>query len=418
MSEVTSNTVAVGNLPTSMNYYLLRELGIKHLEDLSGKIWTDFNAHDPGVTMLEVLCFAIMDLGYRTNLSMTDLLTPQTGSGIHNFYTLKDIAVNAPLTMNDYRKMMIDQDGIRFGWLKKTSQSINEQEVKGIYDVALQLEDHDQFDDLGAMAYTHVMANSDPNSAYDQLPATWKIVFEYPEWSNLPSDYHTLAEPATPTLNTVDDLLTVDIINWSDSYRITKKYTITDGTTTTTLTIHGRMVIPDDEAANIGQYKTAMNAVFLAEKDNLAIDFLNRWKETSAIAGSVIDKLNSNRNLCEDFATVEVPKPQKVGLNVDIEMVPDADKAEIMAQVHWAVYKRIQPNVKFYSLREMLDKGYSMEEIFRGPALNNGFLDETELNILWESDRIYHSDVIDAIMNVPGVKSRTRPVDDQLPEWI
>jgi hypothetical protein len=38
-----------------MDYGLLRREGLRHLERLGSSIWTDFNSHDPGVTMLEVL---------------------------------------------------------------------------------------------------------------------------------------------------------------------------------------------------------------------------------------------------------------------------------------------------------------------------------------------------------------------------
>ena len=51
----------------SMDYEQLRVEGIQHLEDLATFIWTDFNVHDPGITILEVLCYAITDLGYRAN---------------------------------------------------------------------------------------------------------------------------------------------------------------------------------------------------------------------------------------------------------------------------------------------------------------------------------------------------------------
>ena len=43
----------------------LREMGIEEIQKLSGKIWTDFNLHDPGVTILEQLCYALTDLGVQ-----------------------------------------------------------------------------------------------------------------------------------------------------------------------------------------------------------------------------------------------------------------------------------------------------------------------------------------------------------------
>ena len=52
----------------AMDYAFLRQEGIRHLERLAGPLWTDFNAHDPGITILEQLCYALTDLAYRNKL--------------------------------------------------------------------------------------------------------------------------------------------------------------------------------------------------------------------------------------------------------------------------------------------------------------------------------------------------------------
>ena len=41
--------------PVSLDWAALRAEGIDHIRALSGQIWTDHNAHDPGITALEVL---------------------------------------------------------------------------------------------------------------------------------------------------------------------------------------------------------------------------------------------------------------------------------------------------------------------------------------------------------------------------
>jgi len=43
----------------SQQYDFLREEGIKYIQKVAGKIWTDYNIHDPGVSILEVLAYAI-----------------------------------------------------------------------------------------------------------------------------------------------------------------------------------------------------------------------------------------------------------------------------------------------------------------------------------------------------------------------
>ncbi|MGZ4117650.1 MAG: hypothetical protein ACXVPY_09220, partial [Bacteroidia bacterium] len=58
----------------SMQYDLLRSEGLRHIQELAGKIWTDYNLSDPGISILEVLSYAITDLGYRTNYQIKDIL--------------------------------------------------------------------------------------------------------------------------------------------------------------------------------------------------------------------------------------------------------------------------------------------------------------------------------------------------------
>jgi hypothetical protein len=55
-----------------MDYAALRQEGIRQLERMAGGQWTDFNAHDPGITILEQLCYVLTDLAYRTAYEVPD----------------------------------------------------------------------------------------------------------------------------------------------------------------------------------------------------------------------------------------------------------------------------------------------------------------------------------------------------------
>ncbi len=105
--------------PPSMDWTLLRREGIRHIERLGSAIWTDYNLHDPGITMLEVLAYAITDLGYRSNLPMEDLMTPPSSESKRRFfYTAQDILTNGPVTALDYRKILIDIPGVKNAWVE------------------------------------------------------------------------------------------------------------------------------------------------------------------------------------------------------------------------------------------------------------------------------------------------------------
>jgi|GEM_PF-1544170 len=112
-------------LKNSQDYNFLRSEGLAYIEKLGSKLWTDYNIHDPGITILELLCYAITDLGYRTDFDIKDLLTkivngtdPDTG----DFYTAAEILPSAPASFDDLRKMLIDISGIRNAWISKNTE--------------------------------------------------------------------------------------------------------------------------------------------------------------------------------------------------------------------------------------------------------------------------------------------------------
>jgi hypothetical protein len=120
--------------PDYLDFEKLRSEGIEHLGNLSGKIWTDHNAHDPGITILEMLCYALMDLGYRTNLPPVDIFSkkPAEKSRDNNFFTAAEILTCNPTTITDFRKMLIDIEGVKNAWLEDSFFDCNDPKNKSI----------------------------------------------------------------------------------------------------------------------------------------------------------------------------------------------------------------------------------------------------------------------------------------------
>ncbi|WP_440133010.1 hypothetical protein [Chitinophaga sancti] len=160
MADVLNETTVISKqnagFPDYLDFTKLRSEGIGYLAQLSGKIWTDHNVHDPGITILETLCYALLDLGYRTNLPAVDLFTPAPGSTTtdNNFFTPAQILGCNPVTILDYRKMLIDIDGVRNAWLQVVDDFNVEQfcgnyntnragiSLNGLYNVYIELEDN------------------------------------------------------------------------------------------------------------------------------------------------------------------------------------------------------------------------------------------------------------------------------------
>jgi hypothetical protein len=106
--------------PGYLDFNALRTSSIQYLSGLTGKIWTDYNVHDPGITILEALIYALLDLGYRTNLRAKDIFTrnPAITGPDNNFFTPAEILSCNPLTIADFRKMLVDINGVKNAWLQ------------------------------------------------------------------------------------------------------------------------------------------------------------------------------------------------------------------------------------------------------------------------------------------------------------
>lgn len=95
--------------PEYMDYHAMRKAGLEYVQKLSGKIWTDYNLHDPGVTILELLCYALADLGFRTSFKMPDLLTKSDNTASEaSLIPPHEILSSAPITIEDYRKLILE----------------------------------------------------------------------------------------------------------------------------------------------------------------------------------------------------------------------------------------------------------------------------------------------------------------------
>ena len=81
-----------------LDFDFLRKSGIAYIEALGSKLWTDYNTHDPGITLLEALCYAITDLGQRMSLPVEALLAKEEENGVKQFHEASAILGCSPVT--------------------------------------------------------------------------------------------------------------------------------------------------------------------------------------------------------------------------------------------------------------------------------------------------------------------------------
>lgn len=130
----------------SMDFAQLKRDGVGMTQQLAGDIWTDYNEHDPGVTMLEQLCYAISEFGYKVSFPIEDLFFSPSSVPMEEprdiLYDPSDILSSNPLTEKDYRKLIIDRvQGVKNAWILAKEQSALGIHVHGIFDVLLQVDE-------------------------------------------------------------------------------------------------------------------------------------------------------------------------------------------------------------------------------------------------------------------------------------
>ncbi|QMV15963.1 hypothetical protein [Vibrio spartinae] len=108
---VQENSISAGALPPQQDFTFLKQEGIRQLKSQVGHIWSNFNDSDPGVTILEQLCYALTELGYVNSFPVVDVLTQSDGQidYAQQFFRAEEILTTAPVTIDDYRKLVLDR---------------------------------------------------------------------------------------------------------------------------------------------------------------------------------------------------------------------------------------------------------------------------------------------------------------------
>lgn len=394
------------NLAHSMDYERLRQEGLAHIEQLSSNIWTDYNSHDPGITILEALCYAITELGYRTHFDIKDLLTQASGQ---TFFTAREILTSAPLTITDYRKLLVDIQGINNAWLftdgkqevpiflncekdklqyEKTDKELV---IKGLYTVLLDLSNDLELGDLNT-GDIELENNAFPFSPMVDVEAgEFQVKFELP----------SIKEVNKKVLIEATFAITIEkdpSKNWFYNFKIE----LPDGEI---IQIPFRVSIPKNPSK--GKILDSHVAFMLqdAAYGQLIFDtYLEKISKADGILKNAVKILHENRNLCEDFISVEPIDSEEVAFCFDVDVSADTDIERVQAEIYFTIEHYLNPPVSFYTLKELMEKGTPTEEIFEGPRLAHGFIDTGEIENAQLRSVIYVSDIINLLMDIQGVK--------------
>jgi hypothetical protein len=412
MSESITLIKANPLLPAE-DYNALRSQGIDQLAALGSDIWTDYNFSDPGITILEAVTYAITDLAYRTGFDVKDLLAPENltaDTWNQVFYTARQILHNAPLTIDDYRKLIIDIKGVRNAWV--TPGKDYEVPIWIDYNAYEYRQDQDcgcttpaqklclgqlGLDPVDTSVYTTnwagrvaaILGTKNPSS-----PGQLTVIQGYD--SQVKAAEHILKNPtASPAQKEAATNEIAAVQKTKAAYE--KQVGASKQQLIDELKLVSRTVLPSKIVELEGLYN-----IMVEYEDNVT-DTADR----EAIRQQVVERLSANRNLCEDTLSVDAAEYEDFGLGASFVVDENADTDAILAQVFFEIYKYFTPSVPFYTIDQMIAKGYQVDEIFEGPALDHGFIDNTELEQTDFYRDLHLSDLINIISGIPGIQAIT-----------
>lgn len=408
-----SKTRVLGN---DEDFQFLRAEGLKYIENLANTLWTDYNTHDPGVTILEALCYAITELGYRSDFTIPDLMADKDGKidKDQTFFSAKNIFRNNPLTVEDYRKILVDTIGVHNAFMfpkqnvgDLTAADIPKTEVpfypdckndrlvykntdhpaidvRGLYKVLVDLDNTETFGDLniGNIYY----------SLSDSTIIGVNVEAILPPWRDM--DKKTISK-------IIGNIKTVTATENTKTGVWAMKLVYADGAVDKIFEYSIRKTLNSDEPdADLKITKEIKKEV---TQESILKMYIKKLEHIQQILQECWNKLHDQRNLCEDFLSIDTVKYTGIAVCADIETTVGSDIEEILGNVYFLIEQYFSPTLNFYLLQEMLAKGIPTDEIFEGPNLQHGFIDTEELIKAQLRSEIRVSDIINLIMDIPGV---------------
>ena len=397
-------------------YEYLRTKGISYIQQLAAEKWTDHNIHDPGITLLEMICYALTDLGYKTEYAIEDILAEDStinkknnlAEAISNqtnndtFFTAAEILPSNPVTLNDWRKLIIDVPLVRNAWLLMLEQSTpaiyrdpklselrftpnsrtRRLNIDGLFEVNLEFEEDDILGDLNSWEYSYPKSVNGLNKDIKlYFKPEWEVFFE----NNL--DSYSFDHAYLGPFSSIEDTAL-----YSGTFYLKKD----------------ALIIPfavniESPLAKTESNKTLIDSKLLPVIDEIGLFLKARISKCCKTAKTIEGRIHQHRNLCEDFVRLKKSEVEEVAMCTDIEVQPNANIEKILAEIYFVINRFLSPSVPFYSLDEMMELGITLDNVFNGPVLQHGFIKEQDLQAADYKPMIHVSDIIQLLMDIDGI---------------
>lgn len=414
------------------DFQFLADKALRYTQLVAGNNWTDYNTHDPGRTILEQLAYAINDLAYRTSMPIADLLAEDNGEAGKqtHFFTPRKILSSNPVSVDDFRKTLIDLPGIKNAWLapriednfysdgpaiyhnKQTqklhyldNEPVEEEDlirISGLYDILLEFENHENYGELNGNSIRRTLEitqNSNPLKGFKLMLAA-----EFPYWDDsafpdLPLDRFDPKYKEVLAIELIKRVQDIDITIYRrlENLRIQISHHAEDNEILVEVT---EKTSRERQPALEADLKKQLNGTLKL----LAADYLERIEYIKGLVKTVNKQLYRHRNLCEDFINIKSVKVKEVAICIKIDLHHQARQNTVAAHIFYALEQFLSPQLEWSSLEELMAQGMPVDEIFEGPALNNGFLTDDQMTITDRRRILYVSDLINIIQDIDGVK--------------
>ncbi|HVV55279.1 MAG TPA: hypothetical protein VHC47_08145, partial [Mucilaginibacter sp.] len=363
-------------------------------------------------------------------------------------FAAREILTVNPWTISDFRKLMIDVNGVKNAWInclqcpcdiflyancqlsslqyKKTEHTVI---IKGMYDVKVEFEDDMKEGDLNSGKILHTFYFlSDP---VNNITTSAVIEMRLPTYKALQNDASLMAFFSAPA----DAVQAVNVQfisgNKTDNTDIPQadlgqalrrplyttfqisldpaKANPVGGSTLTMQDVPFTVWFNSDadrKALQLTDLKSAIEDAIDAthvNPDSIIPNYFEKISAAGAIIAAVNDTLMVHRNLCEDFCTITAVETEDVAICADIDLTADSDIEEVLAQAYFLIDQYFSPDINFYSLSDMTAAGFTIDEIFNGPPLNSGFIKDDELQAARIKTELHASAIYAILMNIPGV---------------
>jgi hypothetical protein len=439
-------------LTPSSDFYALRRTGIGYIEELASELWTDYNPHDPGITLLEQLCFALTDLAYRNGWDIKDLLMPATPSSDpaqpypnQTFFTAREILTVNPVTPDDFRRLLIGRAALRNAWVfckqcacdvawysacikgkpvlsfsepDDSASAVQRVEVRGLYDVLLELEADPELGDLNdRKIWLEAEIDGGGGKTHDL-----RLELRFPEWElshpdqwrtfvdsasidsvklvglGARADYNLLTDPSLDEAGRNAYLRT----HWNYLLLLTFELTYPSGPVLTLPNVALHFFGPNAARSNLTL--TRLKEILEDEGAQSAmVQYREKLRRAEQAVLDARQTLSAHRNLDEEFCHIAAVAIEDVAACAEIEVSPGADIERVQAQAWFLIEQYMNPPIRHYSLQEMLDSGMPVEEIFNGPKAEGGFLRQDEVEAAQLKSVLRNSDLINLLMDIEGV---------------